>query len=803
MNTVVSVSKKDLRMFAPTLQTPMFRLFRVIAAWTVLGGIAGTVGAHQVRLDGLPDPGYNWSRSWVDFNNDGRDDYCHIAGADGERLECYPSKGTSFGLKQVFGVPASKDPSSVHWADVNGDGQIDLCRVTGSPQATVPYPNYSGTVVCAKGPTFAQTVSASIPLRWTQLYSQGGGGYSTTQHYGLITWRDLYLADVNADGKSDACYVHENSSGSRELRCLLSNGSGFDAHTSSWTRTGLVYTPASTTSPDWPRGFYDFNGDGYGDFCRVASGVLRCTLGSAAGFTANDVVSSALSLPIVEGAAFVDLNGDGNTDFCRLIGTAANYSLSCKISNGIGWEATERTSPVLNQGDGKTRWWVDINADGLPDFCRATDGSTFSCRLARGDGDGSSTSAFAFSEVSVSGVNFGRDDGGRGFCDVLGVGVSTYCRATYTESAGQPQCYTDVDTGAQTCWPTTVGSNGISAGLVDGSQAQQSLLTAFTDGVGAETRVNYLPMTNPDVYTRSGVGADPQRVQIVQPRAPVVFETRAWKTGTQEALTGNARYFYSDLRNDTFGGSRGFRERWIFTEGSNTLDHVVFFQGLGPSVDATSIEHDSREIGLVKYQERFAVANGVLPTPLNTTGLTTQRQLFVQSVVERAKALRAVPPGPPTAQSPFYLLQSTVNTLSDTSPINPRFRYVGASTVKSWDLNGSTQVALPQVDTTTVMSDLGNVTGVVQTTGFPGGAQWKKTTTNVYGQDDTTKWILGRLTKSTVTSEAPTVADQIAAYPRNAGRSSTASDMSSSAPAVAQPLSPAVLSAILQLLLED
>lgn len=762
------------------------RLLRIrrLAVFLAFAGVLGAAQGQMVRLEGINDAGYGWSRTWVDVNNDGRDDYCLIAGSAGERLECYLSDGSQFGAtKQVYAVPASTASNSVRWVDINGDGQVDLCRTYGNPPAYGPIGS-TGGLTCRFGPSFVSAASVNIPF--------------VANGQGLTDWTHAFTVDVNADGLADVCYLHV-ASPTTTLRCLLSNGSGFGAQLASWISMpidgGLLYWA-------WPRGFYDFNGDGYPDFCRVVStSQFKCLLGGAAGFTTTDVASPVLSMPYKEGASFLDLNGDGKVDFCRLIGSVGNYTLSCILSNGVGWESVERTSPTLDPGDATTRWWVDINADGLPDFCRATNSTTLACRLSRGDGDASTASAFVFSDVTVAVSDFGVTDGGRGFCDASGTGIQTYCRATYKTVSGPNSCYTD-DSGQSICWPTTVGSSGISVGLTDTTlQARQPLLTAYTDGVGAETRITYLPMTNTDVYTRSGVGTFP-RALITQPRALLVYESRAWQAGTQNALTGNARYFYKDLRNDTWSGSRGFRERWIFTEGSNSLDHIVFYQGLGPAVDASSQLDDPREVGLVKYQERFAVANGVLPAPPNSP-LSTPRQSFLKTITSAARQLGAVPLVAPTASSPFLLLQSTANTLSDTTPVNPRYRYIGASNVKSWDWNGSAAVAMPTVETSTQLSDLGNVTRIVQTTTAPTGLWWRQTTTNNYDADNPSAWLLGRLTKASVTSESPTAEAQLAAHARKAGLSPNASDTSSTMPATPQPLPPGVLSAILQLLLDD
>jgi hypothetical protein len=65
--------------------------------------------------------------------------------------------------------------------------------------------------------------------------------------------------------------------------------------------------------------------------------------------------------------------------------------------------------------------------------------------------------------------------------------------------------------------------------------------------------------------------------------------------------------------------------------------------------------------------------------------------------------------------------------------------------------------------------------------------------------------LLGRLTNAKVVSNAPTPDQQLADLPRSAGTAPNATVMAPPAPVptAPQPVSPAVLAAILQLLLED
>lgn len=764
----------------------------------------------QVSNGLVTAPGQSGMRFWVDIDNDGRDDYCAVTGDGWDRMDCYLSTGSGFNpTKRTIVIPSRSQP---FWMDFNGDGGIDLCLGVGQPGGTIEVLNFNqtlnATITCRMGPDFTNQANFQIPMSKQQkMVVSGNNFYQQTD--GISTWDDLFTADVNGDGRADACYLHSTSAtASMSLRCLTSNGAGVDPLAAAWRSIDI-----QPGQRDWPRQLVDFNGDGFQDFCRVISGgTVRCLLGGPNGFTATEVVSVPVSAPNREGAAFVDVNGDGNVDFCRIAGSGAGTYLSCLMSNGIGWEAVERISPPMNMGDQNMRWWVDINADGLPDFCRAMN-STMACRLSRGDGDGASSYAFGFSDVSTAPLDFGTVDGGRAFCDANGNALQTYCRVTFPQTGTQHLCYW-TDEGAEVCYDVPVNNWNLSAGLVAPStpadtsvQARAPFLTAFSDGVGAEVRVSYLPMTNPAVYVRSGVVDNSPRHAIVQPRSSIVYETRSWRQGTSQPMTGIARYSFSDYRNDLWLGSRGFRERWIFTEASNSLEHIVFYQGLGPSVDSDSIENDRREVGMIKKQERFAVANGSIPSPGTSPGAPSPRTAYIRYIMETARGLVKAPLQPIAAASPFVLLQRSTNTLKDTSPANPRYRFTGTSLVENWDWNAQagTSVALPTVESSTEMNDVGDVTRMFQKTTAPNGLWWSKTTTNEYdpAKQNPSAWILGRLTRSTVVSQSPSVEQQLAANTTSPGRSPSAAVTSSATPPAQQPLDPAVLSVILQLLLED
>lgn len=831
---------------------------RPFIAWAMWLGLAFWLVRPAVAQETLSvniGQGPTWSHSWVDVSGDGRSDYCYLAGGAREVLRCHfaSEAGTYSSTVSLSVAVGGTGDGLMWWADVDGDGRPDFCRAHGGfSEFTSAYvvdqywsdsPTIGGHAFSCR--TAASSFEAGHPVTYI-IHSINS--YSP--------WPKIMLADVNGDQKTDLCQALAPSDWQHgRVYCRLATGDGFSDYSAAWTSPVI-----RLGNRDLPSVMVDFNGDGFPDFCRAPDdGTLSCLLGSADGFTNTDVTSPAVDRGYAEGADFIDVNADGKTDYCRLTGNStSNYRLRCTMSTGIGWDTVhDRVSPLLGEhiGHAKARWWIDVNADGLPDFCRATgkdpnaaaevvgfaktDKSdvigTLSCRLNKGDGSSSDpVGAFYYSDVSIP-ANYGGVDGARHWCDPAGTGIPTLCRnsrrQTWTRECSIQESESTYE---EVCRPVLVNeTQGLITGLDPATtpgaaptpQAHHPLLLAYTDGLGAETRITYLPLTDKDVYSSSGPGVPPYRVIGPPPASPVVFETRAWTTeagtaGSGLTLTGNARYFYRDLTQDIWAGaSRGFRERWMFSEGTNTFDRTVFFQGLGDGVEGNtpqglpygSIANDPREIGMVKLQERYAVNGLAFPTPgaaQVSQLLRSQRALLVRSILDKILATAV---GAELSGDSYLLLQRTNNRLADTTTPNPRYRYIGTSTVQSWDLDGTTPIPLPGAATTTVQDQYGNVETLTQTrTQEVGGRQltWTTTTRNNYDPDP--RWLrLGRLKRSTVTSTAPSLNDQLDALPTSFGGAPNASAVSSPLAAVPQetpkplPLPPQLLMPILQLLLDD
>ena len=213
-------------------------------------------GFGQTVTSGVIDRGYDIGQAWVDFDGDGRVDFCRLVGntnLQSSYLACTLSIGTGFGATIISGVVDWGYESGRTWIDVNGDGKPDYCRLAGNTNLQSSY------VAC--------TLST-------------GTGFGETIVSGVIDWGyELGRAwvDVNGDGKADYCRVVGNAA-PYQVACTLSTGTGFGE---------TIMSAALDRGYDAGRTWADANGDGVPDFCRrvgnvnLQSSYVACTLGVA------------------------------------------------------------------------------------------------------------------------------------------------------------------------------------------------------------------------------------------------------------------------------------------------------------------------------------------------------------------------------------------------------------------------------------------------------------------------------------------------------------------------------------------
>jgi hypothetical protein len=335
--------------------------------------VSGQAGFGATFLSPVIDWGYDVGRAWVDFNGDGKADYCRLVGDSNgidSHVECTLSTGSGFGATVLSPVVDWGYDFGRAWVDVNGDGKADYCRVVGNSDGVSSY------VECtlSTGTGFGATIVSPV-IDW---------GYDFGR-----AW-----VDVNGDGKADYCRVVGNSDGvDSHVACTLSTGTGFGA---------TILSPVIDWGYDLGRAWTDVNGDGKADYCRLvgaSNGVdshVACTLSTGTGFGAT-ILSPVIDWGYETGRAWADFNGDGKADYCRVVGTSNGVSsyVECTLSTGTGFGATI-LSPVIDWGYDTGRAWVDFNGDGKADYCRrvgTTNGTTsyVECTASTGSAFGATT----------------------------------------------------------------------------------------------------------------------------------------------------------------------------------------------------------------------------------------------------------------------------------------------------------------------------------------------------------------------------------------------------------------------------
>lgn len=261
---------------------------------------------------------YVGPRSWMDFNGNGKIDYCYTYLKDNKKyIRCLVQSVNGFTFSEAF----TKEISDMagYWADVNGDGLPDYC-ITTKTKITCHINNQGQGLnggIWAKTGTHFQ---ANEPDRW--VYK----GSSTKYFSALFT-------DFTGNGFSDFCRIYwttSNGKGGYRASCLESLGDGWGNEI---TSPFLQVTP--TTAQDYERmpeatQFMDVNQDGRMDWCveNTVPGVsdthLTCFISTPDGFGASSV---KYRLPYLGSnirgmrdinRGWADINGDGHDSYCAL-----------------------------------------------------------------------------------------------------------------------------------------------------------------------------------------------------------------------------------------------------------------------------------------------------------------------------------------------------------------------------------------------------------------------------------------------------------------------------------------------------
>jgi hypothetical protein len=610
------------------------------------------------------DRGYDQGRAWADFNGDGRADFCRLIGnfnGSSSYVACTLMTASGFGSQITSGVLDWGLGDGRAWVDFNGDGLADYCRIVNAVN------HYLGQLACtlSTGNGFGATI------------------YSPQVNFGFATGR--FWVDVNGDGRADYCRrIGNYNNVDGRIQCTLSNGTSFGES---------IDSPVMDWGYDAGRSWVDFNGDGLLDYCRVvggasnSSGSLICTLMTPTGFGAH-IASGILDTGYDPGRAWVDFNGDGLPDYCRRVGgpNLVNSGLTCTLSTGTGFG--ESIAVVIGDwGFDAGTAWLDINGDGMADYCRVTGGgssnSYVTCALSNGQG---------FSDNYTSPVTDGGYESTRDWAFVGSSGAGSFCRS--------------------------VGGTGNFMMLCHEAQPKDMPLKLISGGTGSNVSVSSQRL-HVGSYTKDS-GANLAAYPKVDLQMPMLVVSSV-SSSNGVGGTNTVSYQYGGLKAENtsianLGSGRGMLGfRWMkSTEQATGIESYTEYSQSWPSI-GMPIKNETRRAG-----------SGV-------AGLLKR-----------------------STSTPVATVGSAANTT---------FVYPGSVTEESWDVNGA---PMPTIQTYYEYSptayeggnsvQYGDPSRIVVNTRYGNVDVGRKTTVNTYAAavtagTGTNSWVLGRLKRASVTSE--------------------------------------------------
>jgi len=556
--------------------------------------------------------------------------------------------------------------------------------------------------------------------------------WTVPSHWGGSTY--TWQGDFNGDGRSDIA-----SASGGNIYMKLATGNSFKTATwkvpSHWggaaytwaadfngdgltdiasASGGNIYMKLSTGSgfkaetwtvpSHWGGSTYtwagDFNGDGLADIASASGGNIYMKLSTGRGFT-----TATWKVPSHWGGAgytwAADFNGDGLTD----IASASGGNIYMKLSTGKSFTTT--TWNVPSHWGGSTYTWAnDFNGDGLTDIASAKGGSIY-MKLSTGKSFKTATWTVP-SHWGGAGYTWVRDFNGDGLADIASAkGGSIYMKLSTGKSFKTATWSVPSQWGGDGyTWAGDFTGDGLpdiasaSGGNIYMKMSQNRTdvdLAKIVEGNGYATTLSYKPLTSSTVY-KKGSGA---KYPLVDLQYPLYVVSRVRSNNGLANTTNIMDYTYEGLISHAKGrGIIGFRR--ITTKYPDTGKEERTYTKLGnyPILGVPE-----------KIEERY---KGRL---LNSKVVTYSSKKHGQ----------------------FYELFTT--KIVD----------------KSYELTGST-APITTVTTTNTFGAYGNVTRVkVDTTG--GGKTFTKFTDSIY-TNNTSKWHLGRLTRSITTHRSPGNPDQ-------------------------------------------
>ena len=463
----------------------------------------------------------------------------------------------------------------------------------------------------------------------------------------------------------------------------------------------------------------------------------------------------------------LDFNGDGRSD-CLMPSTAANNLLYAGFSSAgtlfvnnfnlknAGQDLSSNGGNTIGQNYGV--YAIDVNGDGRDDLIRWHDNPSLNkLYLSNGDGTFGEAPMSALGEMAP--MILGQSDGTYDLLmgDFRGLGTVEFLRISRNA-------------------PDLSDLSKKNKLFVASDVASADRLVSYVSPTGLKTTVNYETMAGGRVVNDAGTAFKAQYpfTDVMMPGQIVGSLDQESGVGAETVRT---EYGYIGMKAAVDGrGLLGFRR--------------TVQQNPAPNGEPLSVWTD------FLLEEPYA---GVAKRTQTRRGVWTNANAALLSQTDNVYCDRTSGTNPDAAS----VDAPCATTAKVTRP------YLRQSVESGWDLSGT---ALPVVTTVNTYNDFGDPTQiVVTTTGTVAGLANQvstKTTTNTYCAPDSANcanriagdnWILGRLSRATVSNSVPKLIDTLSA---SAGTSPTATATSGNQ-TVNPPMNPAVLSAILQILLDD
>lgn len=266
--------------------------------------------------------------------------------------------GTLYSLTndQTWGTTlfAPETNQDLRWfVDMNADGKLDFIY---RRNATSDY--Y----------TKINTGSGTLPETY----------WGTTQYAIEHNWELEWFVDLNGDGKSDLVY-NRNASNQVYVKLSNSTGTGLEADTLWATRNWQVDSAANASASQW---FVDLNGDSLPDYLyqRRNTSDYYAMINTGSSF-ASEVLWGTRPYAVNHSSTalvwLVDINNDSLTDLVyERDGTRETHVMLTKPVGGFDTDQLWGTRNLVAETNDERQWLVDLNADSLPDLIYQTEDHT-------------------------------------------------------------------------------------------------------------------------------------------------------------------------------------------------------------------------------------------------------------------------------------------------------------------------------------------------------------------------------------------------------------------------------------------